>query len=104
MNAIATKRDMSEADKVIKYCHENHINKDMIDDLFARGYTKRQHSNSWTQVTLSHPKSQKGNLFKQIAKGLSNNRFSTVEPTSAPASGLPIIQQAAPGLHSTQIE
>ena len=39
-----------------------------------------------------------------IAKAQSNNRFSSVEPTSAPASGLPIVQQAGPGSTSTQIE
>ena len=39
-----------------------------------------------------------------IAKAQSNDRFSSVEPTSALASGLPIVQRAAPGSTSTQIE
>ena len=70
---LATVSDMSETDKVIKYCLENHINKDVIDEVILRGYTSMAAFKLMDISDLQSPKIPKGQrrLLLHISQALS---------------------------------
>ena len=102
----ATVTDMSESDKVIKYCLQNHIDKEVIDEVLARGYTSMAALKLMDPSDLQSPKIPKGQrrLLMHIAKALSTDGASSVEPSPASAPEAPIVQPAATASTSGQNE
>lgn len=64
--------EMSEADKVIKYCLENHVNKDVIDEVLDRGFTSLTAFKLMDLTDLQSPKIPKGQrrLLIHISRAL----------------------------------
>ena len=78
---LATVSDMSETDKVIKYCLENHINKDVIDEVILRGYTSMAAFKLMDISDLQSPKIPKGQrrLLLHISQALSKDASPSTE-------------------------
>ena len=84
---LATVSDMSETDKVIIYCLDNHINKDVIDKVVLRGYTSMAAFKLMDISDLQSPKIPKGLrcLLLHISQALSKDASpSTEQDTVAP--------------------
>ena len=84
---VATVSDMSETDKVIKYCLDNHINKDVIDEVILRGYTSMVAFKLMDISDLQSPKIPKGQrcLLLHISQALSKDASpATEQDTVAP--------------------
>ena len=56
----ATVSDMLETDKVIKYCLDKHIKKDVIGEVILRGYTSMVAFKLMDTADLQSPKIPKG--------------------------------------------
>ena len=91
--------DLSDTDKVINYCLENKIDKDIIDEILVRGYTSMEAFVLLDMADIQSPKIPKGQrrLLVHIAEAL---RQKTCAPTKshaiAPGQGTPPITHEAP--------
>ena len=79
--STAALMDMSESDKVIKYCLENHIDKTVIDEILTRGYTSLAAFKLMDASDLQSPMIPKGQqrLLLHIEKALTTSESESVE-------------------------
>ena len=100
-----TVSDLGDADKVIKYCLENKIDKCVIDELLNRGYTSMEAFKLLDMEDLQTPKIPKGQrrLLIHIASSLASPASTETPPGASTnsLSGQTASSGSSLGTHST---